>query len=998
MRRSQRSGRGRQESGLLSTGVGILFKFNRGFYAGAASTLALLSWGATANAAQQADTAAADDTTITEVVVTGTRLNSRGFNQPTPTTTVTSEDLEKVSQPNVFQAITQMPALQGSTGRSVGANGTSSGQQGLSSLSLRGLGATRTLTLLDGQRVTPANVNGVTDVSQFPQLLIKQVDVVTGGASASYGSDAIGGVVNFVTDKTFEGFKARFEGGESKYRDNDTVVAQVAVGKAFLNDRLHVTASGEFSREAGVLAGGFGTKQAGGRDWFTTPAIQVRPLASTTDGLPQYRVINNAQQIQYAQYGLITNGPLQGIAFGPGGQPRQFQYGSNGVATGTGAVTNCFSPFCVGGDLSGGIGASPTLAARIKRKVAYTRVGYQVNDNLEVYMTANFAQVFSLNQPNIGAERTGLTIQCENPFVPAAIKAACSTNGITSFQFGTSNGGFGPIDVNIKREQKRFVLGFEGTQNLFGTDWKYDAYYAYGMNRVRLDVDNISITPRYNAAIDAIAGPNGTVICRDPVARANGCVPLNIIGQVALDPAALNYVMPKNGPRQRSKLIESVASFNVSGEPFSLPAGPVAIAAGVEWREQDYKTLGDPYGDGIWAENPYTDDYPADPLIRSAGNNWYAGNYHSGAGYYHVTEGYVEANVPLFKSDALGEGNINGAVRQTKYSTAGNVTTWKIGGVWKTPFEGLRFRAVTSRDIRAPNLGEIAAPPVVVNATVLYRGTAVNVLQETVGNRNLRPEIARNTEVGVVLTEPKFLPGFSFSADYFQSKVDEAIGSLGAQDLVDLCVAGNQEICGAMLLTSTVPNTNFVRVQAFNVATLSNKGFDLEAVYRKNLEDWGLKGTLSLRALATHMIEFKTNSGVLGTITVDSAGVNSGSTPDWKATFSQTWSTDKLSLSIYERWFSDGVYNNEWIQCTSGCPVSTVAHRTIDKNTMKGATYIDIGGSYEVTNNATAYFKVDNLFDKDPAASPTTNVSPGVNPFLYDTIGRMYRAGVRLRF
>ncbi|MBO9544833.1 MAG: TonB-dependent receptor [Caulobacter sp.] len=998
MRRSQRSSRGRQESGLLSTGVGILFKFNRGFYAGTASALALLSWGATANAAQQADTATADDTTITEVVVTGTRLNSRGFNQPTPTTTVTSEDLDKAAQPNVFQAITQMPALQGSTGRSVGANGTSSGQQGLSSLSLRGLGATRTLTLLDGQRVTPANVNGVTDVSQFPQLLIKQVDVVTGGASASYGSDAIGGVVNFVTDKTFEGFKARFEGGESKYHDNDTVVAQVALGKAFLNDRLHVTASGEFSREAGVLAGGFGTKQAGGRDWFTTPAIQVRPLASTTDGLPQYRVINNAQQIQYAQYGLITNGPLQGIAFGPGGQPRQFQYGSNGVATGTGAVTNCFSPFCVGGDLSGGIGASPTLAARIKRKVAYTRVGYQVSDNFEVYLTANFAQVFSLNQPNIGAERTGLTIQCENPFVPAAIKAACVSNGITNFQFGTSNGGFGPIDVNIKREQKRFVLGFNGTQNLFGTDWKYDAYYAYGMNRVRLDVDNISVTPRYNAAIDAIAGPNGTIICRDPVARANGCVPLNVIGQVALEPAALNYVMPKNGPRQRSKQIESVASFNVSGEPFSLPAGPVAIAAGVEWREEDYKTLGDPYGDGIWAENPYTDDYPADPLIRTAGNNWYAGNYHSGAGYYHVTEGYVEANVPLFKSDALGEGNINGAVRQTKYSTAGNVTTWKIGGVWKTPFEGLRFRAVTSRDIRAPNLGEIAAPPVVVNATVLYRGTAVNVLQETVGNRNLRPEIARNTEVGVVLTEPKFLPGFSFSADYFQIKVDGAISSLAAQDLVDLCVAGNQEICGAMLLTSTVPNTNYVRVQAFNVATLSNKGFDLEAVYRKNLEDWGLKGTLSLRALATHMIEFKTNSGVLGTITVDSAGVNSGNTPDWKATFSQTWSTDRLSLSIYERWFSDGVYNNEWIQCTSGCPVSTVAYRTIDKNKMKGATYIDIGGSYEVTNNATAYFKVDNLFDKDPAASPTTNVSPGVNPFLYDVIGRMYRAGVRLRF
>jgi outer membrane receptor protein involved in Fe transport len=951
-----------------------------------------------ANAAQQSDAAATSGDTMSEVVVTGSRINARGFTQPTPTTTVTSEDLERASQPNIFQAIVQMPALQGSTGKTTNVNSTSSGLQGLSSFSLRGLGAIRTLTLLDGQRVTPANITGVTDVSQFPQLLVKQVDVVTGGASASYGSDAIGGVVNFITDKTFKGFKARLEGGESKYRDNDTFVAQAAWGDSFLNDRLRVTASGEYSREAGVLAGGFGLNQAGGRDWFKSPAIQVRPLAATIDGLPQYRVIEGAQQLQYAQYGLITNGPLQGVSFGPDGAPRQFQYGSNGVPTGTGAVTNCFSPFCVGGDLSGGIGASPTLAARLKRKVAYGRISYTFGDDDEVYLTTNLAVVNSLNQPNIGAEKTGLTIQCANPFVPASIRTACATNGITSFQFGTSNGGFGPIDVNVKREQERFVLGATGTRQAFGTEWTYDAYYAYGLNRISLDVDNISLTPRYNAAIDAIAGPNGTVICRDPIARASGCVPLNIIGQVALDPASLAYVMPANGPRQRSKQIESVASFNVSGAPFASWAGPVAIAAGLEWREEDYKTLGDPYGDGVSAENPYTGDYPADPLVRAAGNNWYAGNYHSGHGYYHVVEGYLEANVPVLQSEALGEANINGAVRQTKYSTSGNVTTWKLGGVWKTPLEGLRVRAVTSRDIRAPNLSELFAPPVVTNATVLYRGTAVNVLQEIVGNTNLRPETARNTEVGVVLSDPQWLPGFSLSVDYFDIKVDGAISSLPAQDLVDLCVAGNQEICGAMLLTSTTPNTNYVRVQAFNVASLRNKGFDIEAVYRRNLEDWGLPGAISLRALATHTVSFKTTSGVLGTIPVESAGVNLSNTPDWKAMFSQTWTLNRLSLSLYERWISDGVYNNEYIECTTGCPVSTVTHRTIDNNKMKGATYVDVGGSYEVNDNTTAYFKVDNLFDVDPVAAPTTNVSPGVNPYLYDTIGRMYRAGVRLRF
>ncbi len=146
------------------------------------------------------------------VVVTGTRITSGGFSAPTPTTVLSADDLEKVAQPNIFTAITRLPSLQGSTGTNTGTFSTSSGMQGLSSFSLHGLGTIRTLTLLDGQRVVAANVTGVPDISQFPQLLVTRVDVVTGGASASYGSDAVGGVVNFITDKHFEGFKAQAQG------------------------------------------------------------------------------------------------------------------------------------------------------------------------------------------------------------------------------------------------------------------------------------------------------------------------------------------------------------------------------------------------------------------------------------------------------------------------------------------------------------------------------------------------------------------------------------------------------------------------------------------------------------------------------------------------------------------------------------------------------------------------------------------------------------------
>ena len=223
------------------------------------STAALLGAGLISTATVCAQEAAPVPKTVDNVVtVTGSRIAARGFNQPTPTTTLTSDDIEKSAEPNIFNTIAQLPALQGSTGSQVLTYSTSSGQQGLSAFSLRGLGAFRTLTLLDGQRVVPANVTGVTDISQFPQLLVKRVDVVTGGASASYGSDAVGGVVNFITDKKFTGFKANIEGGETTYHDDKNVTLQAAWGRGFLDDKLHVVVSVERSKEDGIPPNGFG--------------------------------------------------------------------------------------------------------------------------------------------------------------------------------------------------------------------------------------------------------------------------------------------------------------------------------------------------------------------------------------------------------------------------------------------------------------------------------------------------------------------------------------------------------------------------------------------------------------------------------------------------------------------------------------------------------------------------------------------------------------------
>jgi outer membrane receptor protein involved in Fe transport len=955
----------------------------------------------TVQAATPAPVAAADANTNV-VRISGSRIAARGFSQPTPTTSLSSADLEKAAKPNLFNTLTELPALQGSTGRTTSTNSTSSGIQGLSSLSLRGLGPIRTLTLLDGQRVVGANVTGVTDVSQFPQLLVKRVDVVTGGASASYGSDAVGGVVNFITDKKFEGFKANVEGGQTKYHDDKSGTVQAAWGKGFMNDRLHVTVSGEFSKENGIDSPGYGEVGAGGRDWYRNTVYERRSLSQTTDGRPEYRVIDHAQQYQYAKYGLITSGPLQGTAFGAGGTPYQFQYGSNGVPTGTGQVTNCVNPFCVGGDLSGSVGAGTNLAMNFKRQVAYTRMSWDLDADNEVYFTANWAQVASQFTPNPGAaKQANLTVQCDNPYLPAAIAAACAANNITSFQYGTANGNF-PADINVHptRTQRRFVVGGDGKFALFGRDWNYDAYIEHGENTTNINVHDITLNTRYNNAIDAVRLADGTIGCRNAVARANGCVPLNIIGNNPISAAAWGYVAPGAGPIQRTEQSQDVASFNINGEVFDGWAGPISMATGAEYRREKYTVQGDPYGAGVAPESLAGAGYPLDPTLNSTvGNNWYAGNYHNGNGAYNVREAYVEFNIPVLKSATWGEANINVADRQTKYSTAGSNGTWKLGATWKTPIDGLRFRGVTSKDVRAPNLSELFAAPVVVNNQVQYQGNAISVQQRTVGNTNLRPETARNNSFGIVLSQPSWAPGFSVSLDYFDIKVKDVISTLSIQQEVDLCTAGNQEICSAMVLNS--PGNNYVTVQNFNLASLRAKGFDVETSYRKNLDAFSLPGRFTFRALATRNLHFITDSGVVGTIPSEGAGVNLGNTPKWKVLASQTWDGllgDKLSLTLTERWFSDGVYSNEFIECQTNCPTSTLIHPTIYNNQMKGATYLDFGGSWNISKQLMFYFKVDNLTDRDPEPAPQANPSFAINPALYDVVGRTYRAGLRYNF
>src|SRR3984957_1130350 len=226
-------------------------KKTRVYFIGGAA-IAALSIGAGSVWAQTADTTGELET----VVVSSTRLQNAGFDAPTPTQVLTADDLAKIAQPNIFDAVIQLPALQGSTGTTYETGSTSTGLQGLSSFSLRGFSPLRTLTLLDGERVVGANDNGVVDVSLLPQMLIQRVDVVTGGASASWGSDAVAGVVNLVTDKKFEGFKVDASYGSSQYNDNHTGTIKLAAGTSFLNGRAHIEGALEYENDQGIVGTG----------------------------------------------------------------------------------------------------------------------------------------------------------------------------------------------------------------------------------------------------------------------------------------------------------------------------------------------------------------------------------------------------------------------------------------------------------------------------------------------------------------------------------------------------------------------------------------------------------------------------------------------------------------------------------------------------------------------------------------------------------------------
>jgi outer membrane receptor protein involved in Fe transport len=935
------------------------------------------------------------------VVVSASRITASGFDAPTPTTVMSAADLQNTAQPTIYDAVNQLPSLQGSVGLSGSPNnGSSNGLNGLSSFSLRGLGAIRTLTLIDGQRVVPANVNGTTDVALFPQLLIRRVDVVTGGASASWGSDAVGGVVNFVTDKNYTGIKGHIEAGMSNYNDDYSGLIQVAAGTSFAGGKGHIEASAEFYNNSGVHGDLASSKyRSNGRCCNYNNGTLSYTQTTTPKGVPQFTPSINVQSTSNAQYGLITSGPLKNTAFDANGQPVQFQIGSS-----------CVANNCIGGDLTAG-GRSATIEDAQTRGNFYTRLSYDIMPRIQLYGTFNFGSAMSANNTGDTA-KTGVTVRCgnfaggPNFFLPASLNTACVNNNITSFSMaiGADNPTGFPSEFHIKRVQRRYVLGASGNFGLFCTDWSFDSYFQHGENNTSIRFRDMPLVPHLNAAIDSVAGPNGTAVCRNTVARANGCVPINIFGDQPISAAAKEYAAPQNGPFQISNQRQEAFSAVFNSTPFQNWAGDVAVATGVEWREEAYNVRSDAYGGGVNALSPLTAGQPADPVLNlTDGTNWRSGNFFNGRGNYHVYEAFVEFGVPLMDSQAWGKADLDLAGRGTIYSSSGYVNTWKVGMTWDTPLDGLRFRALQSRDVRAPNLGELYAAPQATLHTVINRllpanAPGIDLFDLSGGNSKLKPETAQTTEAGIVYS-PSFLPGFRVSVDYFRVAVKGEIGKLTDQQQVDLCqIQQNLDYCSTFSFAGAIgtPTVPFVRLIPFNLASATLEGFDVEASYAFALEeDLGIPGDFMFRVLAANMGKYRIDSGVPGAAIREGAGSTVNLTSNntaapvshWKVNMTQSWTSGPFNIHFNERYFSAGRINAYGIECQApNCPAPTLQVPTYSNNRTPDYLFVDVGTSYEFAEGMQAYFQINNV--GDVMNKPTAGGQ-------VDLIGRIYHAGLR---
>jgi iron complex outermembrane receptor protein len=911
------------------------------------------------------DTATTPDAVAADIIVTGSRTISNGNSSPTPVTVVTTDALQNVRPASLTDSLQVLPVFSGSRGLS--SNPTSTGTTGggngsAAQLNLRNIGAQRNLVLMDGRRVPPTSFTNIVDADVIPQLLVKRVDLVTGGVSAVYGSDAVSGVVNFITDTTFTGLKAQAQSGISSRFDDGSHEIGAAWGTR-IGERSHFELSYEYRDDDGI-------DRRSDRDWYNRTTI-----GGNGSTVPYFQIPDSTLPANPFG-GRITCGAgcaLNGQYFATNGVLSPFVNGK----TYTGTTTQ-----------SGGAGGyyDDSLKSSLNQHQVYARFDSDIGDTVHVYALASgtFKENHFYGEDLLFS---GLTLSKTNAFLPAVYQAQIPTSTFTYGQMFNQNS---RLDEIADSRQLMASAGING--KFAGFAWNVE--YTHGDSRLTTVLNNNLNYQKLSAALDAVPGAGGTPVCYASTQAATaaayaGCVPLNLFGPSAANAAAVKYILDTT----RSVATTRQDDFNagVSNSPFSTWAGAVQTALSGEFRRQGFSQT----SDGTPSMTANCTNLRYNCVTTGAGQplllNTFAPTPHISTNVWEVAG---EATVPLVKDAFFARSlEATGAVRYTKYDTVGGYVTWKGGVNWAIS-DDLRIRGTISRDIRAPTLYDLYAPTTAsyANYTDIKTGTSSFVPQYNISNSSLTAEIGHTKTIGFVY-KPHMIRGFSVAIDYYSINITNAIVTLqgtAAQIQSGCNTAGVALYCSLIVRNTAGAVVSYLQ-EPINLAQIKTSGVDFEINYQGHL----FGRALALRGLAAYQPHIRYIQPSVPTI--DQGGVAFGSngitaSPSWRLTGSLSYNLAKtLRVDILERWRNT--------LAMSGDPTVTFA---AGNGTIRPYGQTSVNLAFDVTRKAELFFNVQNLFDANPPPGNLTGSSgtPGQrNGFASsdDVVGRYFTTGFRFK-
>lgn len=933
-----------------------------------------------------------------EILVTGSRIRSPNATSVSPINTVAAEELSIRGATRVEELINTLPQAFADQGGSNRGGGT--GASGTATINLRNLGNQRTLVLIDGRRLMPGDPDRVSaqapDINNVPATLVQRIDVVTGGASAVYGSDAIAGVVNFVMKRDFEGLQLDAQYGLFLHDNNNPIGSVVsAVGEP------RPTGTGADGGQSSLSAT-WGMNFDGGRGNVTAYA-SYRKIQGVGTGDRDYTVC-----------GLTATAAGYTCALSGSTEPAQFQLINPATGLTRGAFTldrttgNTFRPYQTSDGYN--IGDTYDIQAPDERINAGIFAHYEVSPALDIY--AEF--MFMNDKADIRISPTAtfsgrFNINCDNPFLSAQqVDQLCTSVGLgptdsAALNLGLRNATGGSRYDFVKHEAYRAVVGARGS---LGGNWSYDVYAQYGRTNYDSYYINDYSLSRVRNSLLVVEGPNGPVcVNSDPV-----CAPLNIFSVGGISQAALDYVQVP--ARNEGFTRERIVSASITGDlgltsPFAT--NPIGIAIGAEYRDEALAI--DP--DESW----------------TSGDLSGAGRKLAVSGKFDVKEIFGEIRVPIVEDKPFFQQlTLEAGARYSDYSNSGGVWTYKFGGDW-APIHGLRARASYQRAVRAPNVVELFAPQrqsifttldpcegaapratlaqcQLTGLTAAQYGTLPSTNGQALGtlvggNPNLDPESSDTKSFGIQFT-PGFYPSLTLSVDYFDIKVDDLIGTIPINLTLAQCVAtGDPFFCslinrdpqsGSLVQSSSV----YVVSTSLNTGALATSGIDVTLTNRFDL---GGAGRLDFNFAGTWTKDYKVQT-LPGLDSYDCAGYF-GSTcgqpvPEWRHRVRLAWTTP-AGFQLSGTWrYIDGTRNDK----ASPSPFLAGAFQPYD-GALRSVSYIDLGTSIDVNEQFTLRAGVNNLFDKDPPLTASLGGQTSNGSFyagMYDPLGRYAFVGVTTRF